>query len=1077
MKTDSFADIYELTPLQQGLLFHTVAAPNSGVYVNQLRALLHGPLEVEVFRHAWQEVVRRHAVLRTSFFWEELDKPLQVVHREAELPFQQYDWRGQTDAQKEQRLAMWLQMDRRRGFKLERPPLSRLVFIRVSDDDAWFVWTYHHLLFDGWSLPLILREVFVFYEALRKGQSISLPQTRPFAAYVQWLQSRAAGPSREFWRRTLAGFAAPTMLGIEQSVRGASAARPSFHERQVRLTRESTDRLEALARKHRLTLNTVVQGAWALLLGQYSGDPEVVFGVTMSGRTAPLQGIESMVGLFVNTLPVRVALPPNERLVPWLQSLQSQWTELRQHEHCPLEEVQRASDLPPATPLFETLYVFENYPLDSSLVRTCGEELEIQEIHDEEQSNYPLNLIVCPGEKLLLRLIYDAGRFEDEAIERLAGHVENLLSELVANTHKRLSEMSCLSETERHRVLVEWNGHAAEYRKDVCAHQLFAEQARQTPDGVALVFGNQELTYRQLDERSNQLAHYLQKLGVRPETRVGVAIPRCPEMVVILLGVLKAGGAYVPLDPDYPPNRLGFMLEDSQAQVLVCQESLLDRFPKQPGQVVCLDAGQRTIAQQASTPASSSVGPNNLAYVIYTSGSTGRPKGVAVEHRSLSHLCQEFPKHVGVEAGDRVLQFASLSFDASVVEIFPPLSLGAAVVLAPAELLLPGPELIDLLRNHRVTTAILPPSALAVLPVSELPDLELLIAAGERCTAGVVQRWLPGRRFVNGYGPTEATVCTSTFECRRSDEHPPIGRPIANVKAYVLGPHREPVPVGVAGELYIGGSGLAREYLNRPELTAERFVRNPFSRTSGSRLYRTGDRCRWLPHGNLQFLGRVDHQVKVRGFRIELGEIEAALVEHADVGQAAVTAREDAAGDTRLVAYVVPRGEATPTVGLLQDFLRDRLPRFMVPATIVLLDSLPLSPNGKVDRKALPAPDSARPDLENPYVPPRTPEERILAGIWTEVLGVDKVGVHDDFFQLGGASIKSLRIVAKAREAGLAPASGSLTPQMLFEYTTIAQLAALLRLAEAPPPTADSGIGEPTDREADHVNSPEGAQR
>jgi amino acid adenylation domain-containing protein len=1048
VKADDIADIYELTPLQQGLLFHTLCEPRSGVYFCQLRVHLHGKLDADAFRQAWQTVVDHHPVLRTSFVWEEVDKPLQVVHRHAKLSFEELDWRNLTAQQQGVQMDMWLKVDRRRGVKLDCPPLMRVALFRASEDDWWFVWSHHHLVIDGWSRPLVLKDALVLYEGLRQGQRIPLPETWPFRDYVTWLQEQDPEEARRFWREKLAGLASPTRLGIDRLALGGAKLRPVFRECARRLSAQLTRSLEAVARENQLTLNTVMQGAWALLLGRYSGESEVVFGATVSGRQAPLTGIETMVGMFINTLPVRVALPRNERVLAWLKSLHAQLVELRRYEHSPLEEVRQCGDVPPGTPLFESLYVLENYPLDSSLVENRCRGLQIREVHDDEQTNYPLSLIVLPGDEISLRVVYDQSRFDDAPVERLLGHLETLLRQLVGDLQQRLSHVSCLSDRERHHVLVEWNGPNQQHQTDCCLHQLFQEQVQRTPDHVALIFNESTLTYRQLDERSNQLARHLQALGVGPEVLVGICTERCPEMVIAMLGVLGAGGAYVPLDPYYPPARLASMLEDTQAAVLLTKESLVERLPDRAARVFCLDRDWQRIAREDKSPTTSDVASDNLAYVMYTSGSTGRPKGVAVEHHSVCHICRVIADRFGVDANGRVLQFSSSSFDASVVEIFPALITGAAVVLARAEQLLPGPGLIRLLEKHRVTVAILPPSALSVMPSACLPELHTLVAAGERCTAEIVQRWAVGRRFINGYGPTEGTVCASLYECQPSEVRPPIGRPLTNVQAFVLGPDMQPVPVGVPGELYIGGAGLARGYLNRPELTAERFVVNPFSRHPRSRLYRTGDRCRWLPDGNLDFLGRVDHQVKVHGFRIELGEIESVLSEHPDVRQAVVAAKNDAAGDARLVGYVVPRGGAKPTVGQLRAFLEEKLPRFMLPNALATLDRLPLSPNGKVDRGALPAPESARPNSQKLYVPPRTREERILADIWAQVLGLERVGIHDDFFELGGGSIKSLRIVGKAAEAGLAPTSASLTPELLFQYTTIAELAAALGHAE-----------------------------
>jgi amino acid adenylation domain-containing protein/non-ribosomal peptide synthase protein (TIGR01720 family) len=554
-----------------------------------------------------------------------------------------------------------------------------------------------------------------------------------------------------------------------------------------------------------------------------------------------------------------------------------------------------------------------------------------------------------------------------------------------------------------------------------------------------VVFEDQRLTYGALNRRANQLAHHLRALGVGPETLVGVCLERSLELVVALLGVLKAGGAYVLLDPEYPAERLAFMLADAGAPVLLTQAPVLERLPRQGAHVVCLDMEWPLIARQPEENLVGGAQPEHLAYVIYTSGSTGTPKAVLLEHRGLCNLVAAQIRDFAMGPRSRVLQFAALGFDAVVSEVFVTLVAGATLCLARRERLLPGPGLTTLLREQRITSVTLPPSALAVLPADDLPDLRSILSAGEPCSAEIVARWAPGRQFFNAYGPTEATVGVTLAACSPDGRSPPIGRPIANKRVYLLDAHLEPVPVGVAGELCIGGVGLARGYLGRPDLTAERFVPDPFAAIPGARLYRTGDLARYRADGAIEFLGRTDHQVKIRGFRVELGEVEAVLGRHPGVREAVVLAREDTPGDKRLVAYVIAEvPAAAPTIGQLRSYLKERLPEYMVPTAFMMLDALPLTPNGKVDRPALPAPDSARPHLASAFVAPRTPVEARLAEFWAQILGLNRVGVHDNFFELGGDSILTIQIIARAQQAGL-----HFTPKQIFQHPTIAELAAV----------------------------------
>ena len=635
---------------------------------------------------------------------------------------------------------------------------------------------------------------------------------------------------------------------------------------------------------------------------------------------------------------------------------------------------------------------------------------------------------------------YNTEVFDGDSIARMQDQFAIFLRGIVTDSARCVAKIPLLSEQERHKILVDWNDTQADYPKDKCIHQLFEAQVEQTPDAVAVVFQAQQITYKELNQRANQVAHHLGNLGVEPEVLVGICVERSLEMVVGLLGVLKAGGAYVPLDPAYPPERLAFMLEDSQVAVLLTQAQLVESIPKHQGRIVCLDTDREIIERQSKDNPECSFTPENLAYVIYTSGSTGKPKGVLVPHSGVSNLATSLIQICDIQPNSRVLQFCSLSFDGSVTELVMPLLSGGTMVMGTRDSMLPGPNLIQLLRDFAVTTVALPPSALAVLPANELPALRTIIVAGEACSQDLVARWSSGRRFFNGYGPTECTVCTTMIECIDSKEAPPIGRPFPNTQVYILDAQKQPVPIGVPGELYIGGVGVTRGYLNRPELTADRFILNPFINDSGSRLYKTGDLVRYLPDGNIEFLGRIDHQVKIRGFRIELGEIEAVLRQNRAVQDAVVIGQEYGLNDKRLVAYVVPSQEQVFSTSELRRYLKQKLPDHMVPSAFVRLEAVPLTPNDKVDRRALPMPDRIR-SVEETFAPPLTLFEEVLAGIWSEVLRLDSVGIHDNFFELGGHSLLAVRVLAKIEKTF----GKNLPLATLFQSPTIKQLANILR--------------------------------
>ncbi|MBD2483966.1 amino acid adenylation domain-containing protein [Planktothrix sp. FACHB-1365] len=609
-----------------------------------------------------------------------------------------------------------------------------------------------------------------------------------------------------------------------------------------------------------------------------------------------------------------------------------------------------------------------------------------------------------------------------------------------SNPEQQLAGDRLLTDAERHKILHEWNNTTTEYPRDKCIHQLFEEQVERTPDAVAVVFEGEQLTYRELNARANQLAHYLQALGVGPEVLVGICVERSFEMIVGLLGVLKAGGAYVPLDPAYPLERLGFILEDSSVPVLLTQSKLVEELPSHSARVVYFDKDWEEIAFHSQENLSSSVTPDNLAYVIYTSGSTGKPKGVLLAHRGLCNLATAQIQLFDVQPDSRILQFASFSFDASVWEIVMALVPGATLVLALQDSLLPGRALFELLREQKITHANLVPSALATLPDEELPALQNIVVGGESCLPSLVKRWADGRRFFNLYGPTESTVCATIAQCTKGMGVLPIGRPIANTKIYILDTENQPVSVGVPGELHIGGIGLARGYLNHPDLTEQKFIPNPFSNESGSRLYKTGDLARYLPDGNIEFLGRIDNQVKIRGFRIELGEVEAAIAQHPAIRETVVIVRENATNDKQLVAYIAPYQQPAPEISDLRHFLKQQLPDYMIPSAFVVLEALPLTPNGKVDRKSLPLPDINSLIQKADFVAPETPTEKLVASIWVKVLGVEKVGINDNFFELGGHSLLATQLIAQVKENFLVEVPLS----KFFEAPTVACLSSYI---------------------------------
>ncbi|HEU0088339.1 MAG TPA: non-ribosomal peptide synthase/polyketide synthase [Pseudonocardiaceae bacterium] len=1038
-------DLYPLTATQAGMVFHGLVDPLSGAYFNQVQLRLSGVGDPEALGTAWQRVVDRTPVLRSRVVWEGVDQPLQVVQRDVTVPVRYHDWTGLSEAQWRERLQPLLERDRAEGFDLATPPLLRLIIATLPDEEVWLVWTFHHVVLDGWSSAQVLDEVCQQYAALVGGHDAVLPARRPFRDYLHWLGERDQGEAEQHWRGVLGGFESPTPLLFDRQPVEAHRAE-SGNTVRVALSTGHSHRLREFAQRSGVTVSTIVQAAWALLLSRYSGERDVTFGTTVSGRPADLPGVESMVGVFINTVPTRVGVPGTQDVVSWLRELQDAQSESRRFDFVSLTQMQSWSDVPGGANLFDSIVVFENYPFDEKAIEAYG--LGIREMHDLQPTSYPLSVMVSPGDRLSMMLSYDPTLFDDGTVERMAGHLQMLLDGIVADPARPIDGVPMLTEAERRRVLAQWNDTGRAVAPGTLPG-LFEAQVARTPDSVAVVFEGTELSYAQVNERANRLARLLIARGAGPEQFVALALPRSADLIVALLAVLKSGAAYLPIDPAYPAERIIFMLQDAQPVLVLTTGEVTDRVPAAVGVTrLVLDAAQ-TVEAMAGCSAGAVTDAERAqplsaahpAYVIYTSGSTGRPKGVVVAQDSVVNLVGWAASDLGAEWLSRVVASTSLNFDVSVFEIFCPLLLGGSIEVIPDLL-----TLAEAGAGQRVVSLVsaVPSAFSQVLAGGRVAvAAQSVVLAGEALSARAVREIravLPESRIANIYGPTEATVYSTAWYSEGTDpeQAPPIGRPITNVRAYVLDDALRPVPVGVPGELYLGGRGLARGYLNRPGLTAQRFVANPVGdlfAEPGSRLYRTGDLVRWSTAGELEYLGRADHQVKIRGFRIELGEVEAALLRHQEVAEAVAVARQEASGHTRLVAYLVPVPGAIVDSASLRGLLGQVLPDYMVPSAFVTLDRLPLNPNGKLDRKALPTPDPGTGMAG--YVAPRTDGERALAKIWADVLGVERVGIEDNFFELGGDSILSIQMVSRARQAGL-----DLMPRDVFRHQTVAALVA-----------------------------------
>ncbi|WP_164002944.1 non-ribosomal peptide synthetase, partial [Pyxidicoccus caerfyrddinensis] len=1019
---------------QERLWFLDQLEPGSPAFNMPFTLELTGDVDAEALRSGLEALVHRHEALRTTFHGEP-EGPVQRVSAPTPLELPVIDLTDVAPGQRQAEARRRLNAEALRPFNLATGPLLRALLLKLDAREHVLLLNVHHIVSDGWSMTVLVRELTALYQAFAAGQSSPLPPLPlQYADYAEWQRRWLDGEELEkqltWWRRQLDG--APQDLELPTDRPRNAHASPPGDLAPVLLSRELAEAVEAFCLREGVTPFMLFLAAFQVLLSRYSGQDDISVGSPVAGRNRA--ELEGLVGFFLNTLVMRTRLDGDPTVRELLGRVRDMALGAYAHEHVPFERLQPMRDLRQA-PLFRVMFILQNMPppeLSLPGLTMRGAPLA------DSVAKFDLTLTLRrTGDGYKGRLDYRADLFEASTAERMVRHLRTLVEALVASPDTRLSALPLLSDEERRRVLVDWNATRADF-PEACVHSLFEAQVRRAPDARAASFEGQHLTYAQLDAKANQLAHALRRRGVGPEVRVALSVERSLDVVVGLLGILKAGGAWVPVDPLLPRERLAFMLEDSGATVLVTQSALVERFSEtHHARAFCLDAEKDSLSRESTEAPVTGVAPYNLAYLLYTSGSTGTPKGTAVEHRSVANLVTHEAVAYGIGPGGRVLQFASLSFDLSVEEVFTTLCSGASLVLAPLEKLMPGAPLQKLLREESLTVISLTPAALAATPAEELPELRTIISGGEALPSEVVARWAPGRRLLNTYGPTEATVIATLAECVADGRVPSIGRPLANVRAYVLDGRGEPVPVGVKGELYVGGVGVARGYAGRAALTAERFVPDRFSGEAGARLYRTGDVVRWREDGTLDFVGRADAQVKVRGFRIELGEVESALAKLPAVREAVVVAREDGPGGKRLVGYAVVQ-EGTQTDGAaLRAALKGVLPEYMVPSAIVVLPTMPLTSNGKVDRKALPAPDLAASTGRPDFIAPRTPTETQLAGIWSAVLGVEPVGLSDNFFELGGHSLLATQAISRIRAAfGV-----ELPLRELFDSTTLADLA------------------------------------
>jgi amino acid adenylation domain-containing protein len=1054
-------DTAPLSFAQERLWFLNQLDPESPAY-NESRAVrLSGPLDVDALQQALNQIIARHEVLRTTIVAVD-GTPTQLIanSRTVELPL--IDLRTLTDKNRDAEAHRLIIDVVRRPFDLSRDLMLRVLLLQLADQEHILLSVKHHVASDGWSSGIFWQELSCLYRACISGESCLLPELPvQYADYAiwqrEWLQGEVLNRQLSYWKKQLDSVST-LQLPVDrprpaiQTYRGA--------RQSLTLPKAVSEGLKALSRDQGITLFMTLLAAFQTLLQRYTGQDDIVVGSPISGRNR--HELEGVIGFFVNTLALHTDFAGDPTFRELLTRVREVAIGAYAHQDLPFEKL--VEELHPQrslsqSPLYQVAFALRNNP--PHVVTLDGLTTAPFEISGGTAKSDLYLSIIDNDENLQARCEYKTELFEAATIERMLRHFQILLEGLITNPDRRISDLPMLTETEKQQILVEWNDTKRGYPRDKCIHELIEQQAEKSPDAIAVVFEDQQLTYRELNRKANQLAHYLRGLGVGPEIFVGIYVERSLEMVEGLLGILKAGGAYVPLDPEYPQERLAFMLEDTRARVLITHKRLMEKLPEHNARVICLDRDWEEIRHESEENPESNSTAENLAYVIYTSGSTGRPKGVSISHRAVNRLVFN-TDYVKIESFDKVAQVSNASFDAATFEIWGALLQGAQLIGIPKRVALSPQEFAAQIAEQEISVLFLT-TALFNQIASEAPQafhsVRDLLFGGEAVDPRWVKevlRYGPPNRLLHVYGPTESTTFASFHLVEHVSEGAttiPIGCPISNTQIYLLDAHLGSVPVGVSGELYIGGDGLAQGYLNCPELTAEKFIPNPFSNEPGARLYRTGDLARYLADGNIEFLGRLDYQVKIRGFRIELGEIESELSQHPAVRGTAVVMREDVPGEKRIVAYVLPNDDPAPTGNELRAFLKQKLPEYMLPSTFVLLDSLPLTVNGKVDRRILPVPDRATAEQAEIFVAPRTPVEKTLAAIWAELLNIEQIGIHDNFFDLGGHSLLATKMIARIKHE----LQVDLPVSDLFEFSTVSQLVGRIEAKQGEGPDPQAG--------------------
>ncbi len=1031
MEMNNVEDIYPLSPMQQGMLFHNLSANGNDAYVEQFSCELNDEINIQAFENAWQKLVERHTILRTVFISKNVKEPVQVVLKKMKIKLKFYDLKLSSKDEQISSIEAYRIKDKSRKFDLSHPPLIQLTLLQIEEKKYYFIWTYHHILLDGWSMPILLNEFFFIYNAVANDELLNLPAAVPFKEYIKWIKKQDAETSEKYWKALLKDFKTPN------SISGCYTKNDTIKikERQLFLSEQITAKVNLFCRRNNLTVNNLVQSVWIMLISCYSGNTDVLFGSTVSGRPHDLTDSENMVGLFINTLPVRAQVTKNKKVIDLLIELREQQIFSHQYSYSPLTDIQKWSEVSNGAGLFDTLLVYENYPI-KKVAEEKGSSLKIQNIEMFEKTNFPLNFIAGIEKNLLFRLAYDAGKIDDDTIGQMLKVMENILTQFISNPDEKLGNINFINRRDENEI-ISWLTGKKEKIKSGSIVEAFEQMVFCQPNEISVRFKEKYLSYYELNSNANKLARHFIGKGIETEDKIGIAMPKSPEMITAIMAVLKTGAAYIPIDISIPYERKKYIVEDSKIKMIITDIKEAANYKEFSNiKIVIPELEKEEIIKMEEDDLEIKVEDNSLAYIIYTSGSTGNPKGVLVEQRGVVNLANAYGNLFTLNAASRVLQYFSPAFDGAVADIFPALLNGSTLVLIDNFSLMTANEIKSFINNYSITNMILTPSTLNILLADVYPYLKNIGIAGEQLHSGICEKW-KDKNLINVYGPTEATVASTAYQINenKNDQIIPIGKALQNIQNYILDEELRILPVNSTGEICIGGIGIARGYLNNPALTAEKFIPDPYSKEPGKRLYKTGDLGKYTNDGNIIFLGRTDNQVKLRGFRIELEEIENQLRLFNQIENCAVII---SLFNNRkiLVAYYSVKDQNEIDETEIKEFISDKLPYYMIPSAFIQVDSFKITINGKIDKKSLPEP---KPEelLILEVVNPRNITEQKLNDLWKIIFDGNNYGVTNNFFEVGGNSLSAIRLSGLVEQTF----NIALPIAVIYQKSTIEELA------------------------------------